>query len=987
MFRSGVTTKSPEGAKWLCVTIPGGCEVGQISVGPTGLVWAALLDGRALIRVGVTRESLMGDIWVETRGPADNLRTMQISAFGQMVQNISVTGNDQVFAIGGEDRAIYFRTGVHSGDLTGKKWKCLHAPLQVSRASSNASLNRDKLNNSTRSTHSLNRPHSLCDTSGIGDIGDQSHSAPTSLPVGEIGGKHFETPLKNPRAWSPVRSVGSIVGTEVHPESDESLWSDRQDSCIFAEDEELGWGEYEAPWSWVAAGACTIELNQLPNWFVEQGTITQTELDQPWRLQILEELKSRLQSQSYKNIPLAVDTTSWVHVGEGRINLNGSVYVDCVLQLEWVHTNGTLTILNSDGATTMQQFSLNEITCVQCCSEPGSPRLAIHTPNLNIPVIRIQFSSDSQMEEWQTHFTTVCREMYHLTGAPSKNSVWAVTALGDIFVWDSKQLINILENQLYVQELDLTRKLLPIKIPLYTNCIPGTVLLLSGYIHDDIDRFAINLNVYPTFKVKPKNFSELENCALHFNPRFDENVVVRNSMIDGKWGEEERYGENPFTAGKEFVVQIEITIDDYIIYINDNKFCNYRHRLPASSCCMVDVWGKITLSKLKIQTPSIILNPKEMLWRQIGGHLRRIESCAVGVTWGIGFDHTCWVYNGGWGGTYAGTLNSSNINPMADTQDYRVYENQRWNPVTGYTSAGLPTDRYMWSDVTGKQKRTKDQAKLLSVHWQWISDWLVDFHVPGGVDKEGWQYAVDFPASYHANKHFTDYVRRRRWFRRCAVSTMGPWTELGHTKLLDISLIPLSDEEDSQIIVWALATGGQAMVRLDVSASNPSGAKWEHVNSDKPLSSISCGPFNNVWATAANGSAYVRLGIKLDLFQGHKWMSIEPPPGNPLKEISVNEIGVWAVSRKGNLYVRKDISSGWPEGSCWQSIHMDPLIISTAQNTTGFKHVSVGAKEVWATTDGGVILRREGLSKENAAGSGWNWTIAGNWQHITTRAF
>lgn len=397
-----------------------------------------------------------------------------------------------------------------------------------------------------------------------------------------------------------------------------------------------------------------------------------------------------------------------------------------------------------------------------------------------------------------------------------------MTALGDIFVWDSKQLINILENQLYVQELDLTRKLLPIKIPLYTNCIPGTVLLLSGYIHDDIDRFAINLNVYPTFKVKPKNFSELENCALHFNPRFDENVVVRNSMIDGKWGEEERYGENPFTAGKEFVVQIEITIDDYIIYINDNKFCNYRHRLPASSCCMVDVWGKITLSKLKIQTPSIILNPKEMLWRQIGGHLRRIESCAVGVTWGIGFDHTCWVYNGGWGGTYAGTLNSSNINPMADTQDYRVYENQRWNPVTGYTSAGLPTDRYMWSDVTGKQKRTKDQAKLLSVHWQWISDWLVDFHVPGGVDKEGWQYAVDFPASYHANKHFTDYVRRRRWFRRCAVSTMGPWTELGHTKLLDISLIPLSDEEDSQIIVWALATGGQAMVRLDVSASNPS---------------------------------------------------------------------------------------------------------------------------------------------------------------------
>ncbi|KRT79435.1 hypothetical protein AMK59_7119, partial [Oryctes borbonicus] len=195
MFRSGVTTKSPEGAKWHCVTVPSGCEVGQISVGPTGLLWAALLDGRALIRIGITRESLMGNVWVETRGPSNTLRTMQISvgvcavwavtqdkkvwfrkgvrgdvaeiseemAVGcgwvEMVGNmssISVTGNDQVFAIGGEDRAIYFRTGVHNGDLTGKKWKCLHAPLQVSRASSSASLNRDRAaNNSTRSTYSL----------------------------------------------------------------------------------------------------------------------------------------------------------------------------------------------------------------------------------------------------------------------------------------------------------------------------------------------------------------------------------------------------------------------------------------------------------------------------------------------------------------------------------------------------------------------------------------------------------------------------------------------------------------------------------------------------------------------------------------------------------------------------------------------------------------------------------------------------------------
>lgn len=59
---------------------------------------------------------------------------------------------------------------------------------------------------------------------------------------------------------------------------------------------------------------------------------------------------------------------------------------------------------------------------------------------------------------------------------------------------------------------------------------------------------------------------------------------------------------------------------------------------------------------------------------------------------------------------------------MTDTHSYYVYENQRWNPLTGYTSHGLPTDRYMWSDVTGRHKRTREKTKLLSMHWQWVRD-------------------------------------------------------------------------------------------------------------------------------------------------------------------------------------------------------------------------------------------------------------------------
>ena len=65
-------------------------------------------------------------------------------------------------------------------------------------------------------------------------------------------------------------------------------------------------------------------------------------------------------------------------------------------------------------------------------------------------------------------------------------------------------------------------------------------------------------------------------------------------------------------------------------------------------------------------------------------------------------------------------FSNAGVNAMIDTHNYFVYENQRWNPVTGYTSHGLPTDRYMWSDATGRHKRTRENTKLLSCHWQWV---------------------------------------------------------------------------------------------------------------------------------------------------------------------------------------------------------------------------------------------------------------------------
>ncbi|XP_061009682.1 tectonin beta-propeller repeat-containing protein 1 isoform X4 [Dama dama] len=177
-----------------------------------------------------------------------------------------------------------------------------------------------------------------------------------------------------------------------------------------------------------------------------------------------------------------------------------------------------------------------------------------------------------------------------------------------------------------------------------------------------------------------------------------------------------------------------------------------------------------------LEAPERRLPCDQMFWRQIGGHLRVVEANSRGVVWGIGYDHTAWVYTGGYGGgCFQGLASStSNVFTQWDVKCVRVYENQRWNPVTGYTSRGLPTDRYMWSDATGLQECTKASTKPPSLQWTWVSDWFVDFSVPGGTDPEGWQYASDFPASYHKYKTMKDFVRRRCWARASAGCTWAP---------------------------------------------------------------------------------------------------------------------------------------------------------------------------------------------------------------------
>lgn len=71
------------------------------------------------------------------------------------------------------------------------------------------------------------------------------------------------------------------------------------------------------------------------------------------------------------------------------------------------------------------QFSLSEITCVVCCSEPSKPRIAIHTPKLTkgSSPCKLQFSGDTDMEDWMANLTSGKKLLN------TNKSTWGVVAI------------------------------------------------------------------------------------------------------------------------------------------------------------------------------------------------------------------------------------------------------------------------------------------------------------------------------------------------------------------------------------------------------------------------------------------------------------------------------------------------------------------------------------------------------------------------------
>lgn len=1010
--RHGVKGRMPTGLGWRQVTTPA-CtgHVCHVSCSDSGLVWLLCWDGSALVRTGVNRQQPQGDVWCSVQPPSGvELRQLSVGSdgvwalasdgrvfFRKDVQSqgmsssqllctgsawlemfssmklLSVGLNNQVFGIG-TDRQVYMRANVSSVELTGRDWRAITAPAAKHPGVRAAPAN------SSPSEHSS----------------DKGATSDVSAVESDIAG--FE-----PRLYSS----GQDDATQFPGVFGVCDGVSRPVNHHFID---------------LAAGGCSVAANHKLSWFDQPPSPAPScEL---WHQQLLQSLQSRSISMlPFKDYEAAVERGTWLKSDKCHwMSISSGPTVRALLELE-VHGPGKQNVESAcisiyTHGNCRLRLSVNEVTCVMNIS-PSSrlPTMCVFSLLRHQRPLLVRFSDEATLLDWMQSISDACdrlRSVPDMIGGPG--CLWACNSRGDVFCasqqpTDSeKSLLETVDcmrggNYILADNLSCDGSV----VRFLEHGFPvGSRLVITYRRPETSKRFSVNFQAgCSNADCTDTNVSiplTKPDIIFHFNPRFAEKVVVMNASLgpDG-WGNEQR-----LTSSSSILNELTGDIDiicqqDYFKVLCAGECVLFDHRADAARISHVVIRGEVDILLMTYQPKQLATLPRNLYWRHVPGHLSRVESGAGGQVWGLGFDGNPWLY-------MARTVNSETgaKYQITDVRSYYTYENQRWNPVSGFTKRGLPTDRPSWSDKSGLVECLKEWVTPPSSQWHWISDWMVDYSSSDEVDDNGWQYAVDFPASYHGYRGIQDFVRRRRWVRKCQLLCDSPWRQAANLRLQDISLS--MELLGNCVAVWAVTLDGQLVHALSPchppSSATPSSASvadisgvhadfepgslcWSSVSTDQPVRAVSCGTAGSVWVLTESGSARVRFGVNRTSPTGTGWVHVAPPVGCSLSRVSVGFRSVWSIDSLHRLYVRCEVSSVCPEGTAWRHVASDVWHVSCSSPSDEDNHVWIACRSSCSPEGGGVdnvVTQRVGVCDESPSGSHWHHTVMGNWTYISCRS-
>eukprot|EP00914_Ancora_sagittata_P013257 GHVO01025790.1.p1 GENE.GHVO01025790.1~~GHVO01025790.1.p1 ORF type:complete len:399 (+),score=20.33 GHVO01025790.1:88-1284(+) len=134
---------------------------------------------------------------------------------------------------------------------------------------------------------------------------------------------------------------------------------------------------------------------------------------------------------------------------------------------------------------------------------------------------------------------------------------------------------------------------IPLRHPLAGGLYPGRMIYVSGVPHSaGSEGFSINL------KTGEGNNAVI---AFHFNVRFNERAVVRNTC-SSHWGTEERKVPHfPFAPGLNFDIIIRCEAESLKVAVNNAHYIEYKHRVKdLNSIRLLEVVGGLRLTNVNV---------------------------------------------------------------------------------------------------------------------------------------------------------------------------------------------------------------------------------------------------------------------------------------------------------------------------------------------------------------------------------------------------